>query len=453
MNRFASRWLPAWRFSFLLWIIGVVGCGPAPPRREFSIPVATQPTSVNSLVEPFWWGVSVASYQTEEPPAAAGFTTDWDLLSRAGKCAGRDGRVASYSHFPRDLAALKSLGVTHYRFSIEWARVEPRPGQFDEAAIEHYVEMARLLRENGITPVVCLWHFSLPDWLCDFQNPERHGWLNPGAGEAWAGYVRKVVPRLAPYVQLYAPQNEPNAYALGVCFGAFPPGRLMSAAYFDRIILAEAEAFKTAAGIIRSADPDAKIVSVQNIIHWERDPGDLFGQTYSKALEYNHGHLDAIAGTIDYLGFNYYQREVASIAAPLAQASRARAASGGEEVSDSGWLIDPDGLEAEIVDLSRRYGKPLVITENGVDDHGDRKRQLFLIRHLLAVRHARQAGYDVRGYFHWTLMDDYEWMTGYEPRMGLYSVAPGTKALVAKDSAGLYRSLIAANFVDAERGR
>src|SRR5262249_34113502 len=135
--------------------------------------------------------------------------------------------------------------------------------------------------------------------------------------------------------------------------------------------------------------------------------------------------------------------ELATPLAALAQAVRS-----GDDVSDLGWLIDPTGLEFEIFELSQRYDKPMVITENGVADQTDAKRQQYLLAHLLAIRHAREAGYDVRGYFHWTLADDFEWTAGYGPKYGLYTVDSATKALVPKPSADFYRFLIASRLME-----
>ncbi|QDV91991.1 Bifunctional beta-D-glucosidase/beta-D-fucosidase [Phycisphaerae bacterium RAS2] len=403
-----------------------------PISQKYDIPPAPKPAATERAAEPqpFWWGVSTSPYQIEGPPLVGGeasrsFKTDWDLLHEMGKLdATRDRRIDSFECFERDLAALKFLGVTHYRFGIEWARVEPAPGAFDEAAIKHYVMMARRLREEGITPVVCLWHFSLPDWLCNMvEDPDAHGWFHPDAPAAWERYVSRMAKALAPHVEWFAPQNEPNIYALAVSIGIFPPGKSLGKPYYEKLTQREAELFIRAAEIIRAERPGAKIVSVQNIIHWERDAFDLFGIWYDIALWHNYEHLDRVAATVDYIGFNYYQREVASPLALWAQSMRK-----GEHVSDLGWIIDPRGLEEEIVELARRYKKPMVIMENGIADAGDEKRQLYLLQHVQAVRRVREAGYDLRGYFHWSLMDNYEWTHGYQQKFGLFSVMPENSA-------------------------
>ncbi|MBI5764716.1 MAG: family 1 glycosylhydrolase [Planctomycetes bacterium] len=427
---------------FVLVLVSSPACSP----NSLNSTGYVLPHAANRPVNPppFWWGISTSSYQIEESAADGGrtFATDWDLFKQTAGGVARDDRVASFKNTERDLTALKNLGVTHYRFSIEWARVEPSPGVFDNDAIEHYAALARRLREEGIEPVLCLWHFTFPDWLCDFDHLSRHGWLHPQASIAWGEYVTTMCARLAPYVQIFAPQNEPNAYALGMLVGHFPPGRPSGEALYDELNQAEVQAFLQAASIIRACRSDATIISVQNIVHWRRDSFDLIG-FYEKSLEYNYRHLDGIAGAIDYVGFNYYSGEIASPLSLYQMENRA-----GPGVTDMGWYIDPEGLEIEIVELSRRYRLPLIITENGIAARDDEKRQAYLKSHLRAVRRTLDAGYDVRGYFHWTLMDCFEWTSGYGPQFGLHTVDTQANVLVPKASAQLYRSLIAGRVMD-----
>jgi beta-glucosidase len=446
-----------WTYSVLLMLLA--GCGPA-PIREFQIPPAASVNAATRPAEriPFWWGVSTSAFQFEEPPDAASVNpppaaspqplpqTDWDIFCKSGKGKGpRDDRISSYSNCDRDIRALKALGVTHYRFSVEWARVEPKPGQFDEHAIAHYVEFAKHLRAENITPIVCLWHFSLPDWLCDFKNPATHGWFHPDAVTAWERYVRRMARELSPYVQYMAPQNEPNLYALAVSLGVFPPGKTMNREFYSRLIDREIDLFNRAAAIMREENKDARIISIQDILYWERDPLDLLGIYYDLSQKFNYAHLDGIAANIDYLGFNYYQREIAS---PLALANQKHRR--GPDVSDLGWFIDPQGLEIEIVELSRRYRKPLIITENGIATEDDYKRQIYLFQHLLAIRRTLDAGYDVRGYFHWSLADGFEWSNGYGPRFGLFELSSDKKTLMPRQSARLYHFFIENKFMETD---
>ena len=432
--------------SALIRVLGVcaiwtldTGC-----QARYRVPPAPVAIAISQPAKqpPFWWGISTAPFQIEEPDPGRVWATDWDLWGDRGCLkTPRDQRVASLKHMERDVAALKALGVTHYRFGIEWARVEPAPGKFNEQAIARYVEYCNRMTAAGITPIVCLWHYTFPGWLANFEDPENHGWLHPDAATAWERYVRKVVPMLPQGVTVFAPQNEPNAYALMTAYGEFPPGKRTSVAYYDKLIEKEIETFKLAARVVRELRPDAKIMSIQNVIDWEQDPLDPFAFWFNKAIDYNHRHLDGVKDDIDLLGFNYYAREVAAPLVFYLQSLRF-----GPNVSDLGWYIDPDGLSRVSVGLASRYHKPMVITENGIADKTDRKRPDFLFRHLLAVRQAVDAGYDIRGYFHWSLLNTYEWMMCYEPVYGLYAVNDD-KSLTPKKSAALYSYYIQHDFM------
>ncbi|MEO8206139.1 MAG: family 1 glycosylhydrolase [Chthoniobacterales bacterium] len=179
--------------------LGKIGKGPQPR------PVKPKP----NLSEKFAWGISTASYQYEDPAVKPGdkdyFQTDWDISIAQGKAPPKGNALYSWTHFDKDLEALKKIGVTHYRFSIEWARVEPQPGVYNEAAIRRYAEMARKLKAAGIEPVVCLWHFTFPSWLYDKKHPAGPTgfirWLAPigmRMSTAWCALplpIRNTMPR------------------------------------------------------------------------------------------------------------------------------------------------------------------------------------------------------------------------------------------------------------------
>ncbi len=386
----------------------------------------------------FWWGVATSAYQVEDfgPGDVGEYQTDWDVHYQRGKLEHARGHGCwSYSQVERDLNALEALGVTHYRFSLEWARIEPAPGEYNEAALQHYVDLTKALRARGITPVLTIWHFTFPSWLYD-ADVDRHGWLHPMAAERWQAFLDYVVPRLTPHVQTFAPLNEPNAYALACLVNQFPPGGRLSYRRYLKTMDAEVARFIDAARVIRQYRPDARIISVQNIIDWQRAPLDLFDFWYRKGQEYNFYHLDQVADHCDWIGFNFYFAETASPLALLMQQQR-----DGDDVSDLGWKIAPGGFERRITELYQRYRKPLVITENGLADADDDQRARFLVEHITALQRAMAAGADVRGYFHWSLMDNYEWAHGYTMKFGLYEVDQATKALKPRASARVFKML------------
>jgi len=391
----------------------------------------------------FAWGISTSSWQYENravaPDGTLPFRTDWDILMEQGKAPERGNTVVmSWSEFDQDVAALKKIGVSHYRFSLEWARIEPEPGRYDEAAIDRYVEMARRLRAAGIEPVACLWHFTFPAWLYDEKKPKNSNWLHPDMDERWQAYVQKVVPRLKRHVRYFAPQNEPNGQlATAYLNGLWPPAMTAALGTYARALRASARQFRQAAAIIKRERPDAIVMSVQALPWWSNGFLDPTRAAYNGMMRMNFDHLDKIWDVCDIIGFNYYYSQKAGpIAALTANTHR------GKNFTMMGWDIDPAALYKQIRLVSRRYGKPMMITENGIATLDDKKRIRYLHDHIAAIQQARNDGYDVRGYFVWSLLDNYEWHGGYTDTFGLATMDRKTYARQLKPSAFAYRDTI-----------
>ncbi|MEO6845685.1 MAG: family 1 glycosylhydrolase, partial [Chthoniobacterales bacterium] len=210
----------------------------------------------------FAWGISTSSYQYENPDVSPGekkyFSTDWDILVKKGSAPKKGNAVYTWTEFEKDLAALEKIGVTHYRFSIEWARIEPRPGVYDQKVIDKYVRMTKALKEAGIEPVVCLWHFTFPDWLYDTKHPANSNWLHPDYPARWQAFVKKMVYAFGPAVRYYAPQNEPNGQiTTAYLVGQWPPGEIMNLGNYKKAIISSADQFRAAAHIIKAYNPNA----------------------------------------------------------------------------------------------------------------------------------------------------------------------------------------------------
>jgi beta-glucosidase len=392
--------------------------------------------------EKFAWGISTASYQYEDPAVKPGeadwFSTDWDVLVAEGKAPPRGNALYSWSDFDKDIAALRKIRPTHYRFSIEWARVEPRPGVYNEAAIRGYVAMARKLRAIGVEPVVCLWHFTFPGWLYDHKNPGNSNWLHPLARERWKAYVTKMVTALAPYATYYAPQNEPNGQiTTAYLVGQWPPAMTLAVGHYWKAIDASTGMFRDCAAIVRKIKPSAKILSVEALPWWQRAPLDPGGLIYNTMIHGNTDHLDRVYDVCDILGINYYYSQrpgpISLIFGPSVR---------GRNFTMMGWDINPAGLYDEIARVAKRYGKPMMITENGIATPNDSKREWYMQNHLAAIGRAIRDGYDVRGYFTWSLADNYEWHWGYKATFGLSHMDPATKDRVLKPSASKFAGMI-----------
>lgn len=393
---------------------------------------------------PFWWGVSTSGYQTEDKGVPSGdpryFKTDWDLYIERGGAPERGEATFSYSQFDKDLALLKQIGVNHYRFGIEWARVEPRPGVYDEAAIRHYVAVAQRVRAAGIEPVACLWHFTFPEWLTDFKKRSHSHWLHPLADEHWRAYVTKVVAALKPHVRIYAPQNEPNGMLpLSFLADHWPPSQLLNTFAYKRAMRACVAQFREAAAIIRQQRPDALVMNVQALPYWKRSYlWDPTAMVYNAMRRVCFDHLDAVQDVCDLIGVNYYYSQNATFA-DFFYAGRGEKAA---NYTQMGWVIDPESFYNLLMDVRRRYWKPIVITENGIGTLNEQKKIKYLRDHIQQMRRAMADGADVRGYFAWTLVDNYEWHEGYRANFGLAIMDPRTGDRTLQPSGLFYRNLI-----------
>ncbi len=437
------------------WILGVTaavflsGCVTPPPAPRLPRNAPTKKVETG----PFWWGVATSPFQNEDRGEVPGspnyFQTDWDLFAEAGRVPPKGDEAAwSWTHFDRDVEALKKIGVNHYRFGIEWARVEPQPGRYNEAAIRRYVEMARKLKAAGIEPIVTLWHFTFPSWMVYPKRSSRSRWMHPLYRERWPAYVEKVTKAMAPYVRTFAPQNEPNGdLALGYISATWPPGHLLNFTGHAAALNESVWGFRKAAEIVRKHRKDALILSIAALPYWERALLDPTGAYYNLMQRINFTHLDRTFDVCDLIGFNYYYTEYPDFTALLALKARR-----GRNYSLLGWIVQPRSLYKQIKNVGKRYGKPVVITENGIATTKDIRRVRYLFNHMLEVKEAMQEGADVRGYFVWTLVDNYEWHHGYKAPFGMAKLDRKTKQRLLRPSALFYRGIIdsstASNIMD-----
>jgi beta-glucosidase len=388
----------------------------------------------------FAWGVSTSSYQYEDPDLKPSdeFSTDWDVLIAQGAAPKKGNAVYSWSDWDKDFATIKKLGLTHYRFSVEWGRIEPQPGVYDEAVLARYVSWAKKLKAAGVEPVVCLWHFTFPDWLYDKKHKAKSNWLHPQFSGRWKAFTKKVVDAMGPTVRYYAPQNEPNGQITTAYIGGmWPPAQILNFDNYNRAITASAQAFRDAATIIKQENPKALVLSVEALPWWRKAPLGLWGWFYNFMEHNNFDHLDKVYDVCDVIGFNYYYSQTAGPVSMLLIGSHH-----GPDYTSMGWDIDPEGLYKQIRTVGARYGKPMMITENGIATTDDKQRIQYIQWHLYSIARAKADGSDVRGYFHWSLADNYEWHFGYTAKFGLSTMDPKTKDRKLKPSALYYRDII-----------
>ncbi|HVG60913.1 MAG TPA: glycoside hydrolase family 1 protein [Hyalangium sp.] len=399
----------------------------------------------------FMLGTSTAAHQVE-----GGNENDWAVWERGQWPDGRphikDGTVSgaatdSWNRFDEDMRLMEKLGANAYRFSVEWSRLQPTPDSWNTEAMARYQSWARALRQRGITPLVTLYHFTLPTWIM-----EAGGWENPATQEAFEAYVARVAEELGGEVDWWCTINEPNVYAvLGYLDGEWPPGKKDTKAM--ALVLSQLmEAHARAARQLRSKDTvdvdgDGQATRI-GLAHHVRVFQPASGSTVDTAVAgltdtfFNESVPEAIRtgrirlsvpgqvsidrevadlkGSIDYLGINYYTRDY--VRQYLGEPALSRQyVPRGREKNDLGWELFPEGLYLFLTRYAE-LGLPLIVTENGMADHTGERRPYFLQSHLYAVEQARAQGADVRGYFHWSLLDNFEWAEGYEPKFGLFSV-------------------------------
>ncbi|HKS47718.1 MAG TPA: GH1 family beta-glucosidase [Amycolatopsis sp.] len=457
-----------------------------------------QPKAGLKFPDGFVWGASTAAFQIEGATRVDGRTDCiWDAFGRRpGAIAGGDtGEPAAdhYHRFAEDVGLVRQLGLGAYRFSIAWSRVRPGGGGLNPPGLDFYDRLVDELLANGITPWATLYHFDLPQAL-----EERGGWKNRDTAYRFAGFAESAAERLGDRVPFWSTLNEPWCSAfLGYASGVHAPGRQepeAAAAAAHHLLLAHglglAEIRRYAptaqAGItlnpypVHPVDPDSpedrdaarRIDNLQNRLFFDpvllgRYPEDLLDDLapFGFADLVCDGDLELISAPIDQLGINYYRgyRVTGRPAVPAVPAGLEWIGSSDvgfvpdptRSLTHSGWQVEPDGLTETLVQIDRTYpAVSLYVTENGAaypDSLGedgeiaDADRVAFLADHLRAAHAAIEQGADLRGYFYWSLLDNFEWAEGYGKRFGLVHVDYQTQRRTPKQSARFYSEVVARN--------
>jgi beta-glucosidase len=438
-----------------------------------------------SLPSDFIWGVSTSSYQIEGAVTADGRGPSiWDTFSRQpGRIANGDtGDVACdhYHRFVEDIALMRRLGVQAYRFSVAWPRLLPQGyGPPNEAGLAFYDRLIDGLLEAAIQPWLCLYHWDLPQALQD-----RGGWETRDVAQWYGDYAGLVARRYGDRVRRFATFNEPSVFTLfGYGFAWHPPG-LTDRSALHRAIHHVNLAHGAGVDAIRAVVPRAEIAAIHNVqpsrpvgttaedaaaarlldAYWNRafpEP-QLLGRypaelAPSMEAVIEPGDLERICRPVDWFGVNHYSPIYARAddKAPLGFAW----ADAPPEARRSpiGWQLDPVAFRDALIDIHRRYRLPIYVTENGAgaveapNEAGeilDRERIEYLKSYGEALREAVAAGADVRGYFVWSLLDNFEWGAGYANRFGLVYVDFATQRRIPKASAHWYARMIHAQAME-----
>ncbi|HLZ23266.1 MAG TPA: family 1 glycosylhydrolase [Ktedonobacterales bacterium] len=432
----------------------------------------SSPASMLSFPEGFRWGVATASHQYEGDNT----NNNWYAWERAGRIVSGDscGLAADWwAHAERDFDFAAQLDLNALRLSLEWSRIEPRPGEWDAQALARYRTMLQGLRERGIEPLVTLHHFTNPLWF-----EERGAFLASSCVELFARYVAHVVEALGDLCDFWCTINEPNIYAFtGYQLGVWPPGRKGATLDAIRVQGNMARAHAAAYATIHSRQPAARVGWAQNYNVFDaanprsgRDRllagimdaafNDIFPRAVltGKAVfpfSLAAGNLSAVRGTCDFVGINIYYRDLVTFdpRRPLEMFSRRSSAPGTPHGDTGAELVTGEVYPQGIARIARRvsaFGKPIYVTENGVADAHDRLRPWLLATATHAMHEAIADGIDLRGYYHWSLVDNFEWAEGWTLRFGLAALDIETQERTPRPSAALYGAIARANGLSAE---
>lgn len=412
----------------------------------------------------FLWGVSTSSHQFE----GANTRNQWHDWERAGQARGGFSGAACdwWRHAERDLDLCCELGLNALRISLEWSRLEPAYMRWNAEAAARYRQIITQAQARGMRVFVTLHHFTHPRWL-----EARGAFLSPEAPALFARYAQQAAETLGDLVTDWLTFNEPNVYAaFAYLFHEFPPGRSndWSAALtaFSQMMRAHALAYRALHAVQPAAHVgmainyavfapardtllDRQLTAVYDALFNRGALSFLRGEPLPLPFDLMTADVSECVGQIDFIGLNVYNR--LHVRASVGEAST---------LLDTGGLFVPPAVPQGDRGARAPYGEayppvvsaaiqtyaalecPMYITENGVPDRDDRLRPWLLVNSLCELRRMWQQGYDVRGYFHWSLVDNYEWSEGWHLRFGLYALEETTQQRTARPSAALYRKII-----------
>ncbi len=414
----------------------------------------------------FLWGTATAAHQVE----GNNTNNQWWLWEQNGHTKGMSGLAADWwgGRWKEDLDRAAEGGQNAHRFSVEWSRIQPTPDTWNEDALERYRNLLRGMRERGLTAMVTLHHFTDPLWFYEMDS-----WENDGSPALFEKFVRKTVEALKEYCTLWCTINEPNIYALsGYVTGNFPTKRRglnVATQVMANMLRGHARAYRA----IHEIQPESRVGYAHHhrpmVAKRNWNPLDQL----MRNIRYNGANMafpSALStgvmrmpvakiqipeakGTQDYLGLNYYSVDTVS----FHPGKRNEYFTHSEyptdaDMSDTNFLANiPEGLFETIKWAVRTYPNlPILITENGVEDSDDHLRPRYLAQHVHQVWRAVNFNWPVKGYFHWTLVDNFEWERGWTQRFGLWGLDEQTQKRTKRPSANLYAEICKENGLTSE---
>lgn len=399
--------------------------------------------SGTSFPDKFLWGCATAAYQVE----GNNTNTDLWIMEHLPQSIFKEpsGDACDHYHlYAQDIALLADLGFNTYRFSIEWARIEPEEGFFSNAELDHYRRMLAACHERRLTPLLTYYHFSLPRWFAI-----KGGWTNPQAPDLYARYCERVTKHLGDLVGYASTMNEPDipqllnwlnlpgapggkSIAEMMQMGLANARKQLNAPEFSGLFLGDGN--KTRDGLlaahakgkdaIKSARPDLPVGF--NLAMTDDQPAPSDSHLDEKRADVYGPWLEA-ARHCDYLGVQTYSRSIVG--------KKDLPVAAGAELTQVGWEFYPQCVEHVVRYAAKETGVPIFVTENGIATEDDTRRVEYYRQALTGLKHAIDDGVDMRGYVAWSLIDNFEWMSGFTPKFGLVAVDLKTQQRTIKPSA------------------
>ena len=335
-----------------------------------------------------------------------------------------------YNRYEEDFDIAKSLGHNAHRFSIEWSRIEPEEGKFNEKEIEHYRDVIRALRARNLEPFVTIWHWTMPVWFARKGGFEKNGNI-----KYFVRFCEYATKEFKDDVTFWITLNEPEIYTTSSYLkGVWPPQKKNLISYLlviKNLIKVHRESYR----IIKKIEPSAQIGIAKNNIYFEAYQNKINNWILKKFIDWwwNFYFLNRIKNCQDFIGLNhYFHNRIKNL--KFGQNEN-------KKVSDMGWELHPEAIYYVLKDL-KKYNKPVYITENGLADTKDENREWFIKESLKNIHKSISEGVDVRGYFYWSLLDNFEWDKGFWPRFGLVEIDYKTLKRKPRPSSKIYGEIV-----------
>ena len=386
----------------------------------------------------FLWGVAYSSHQVE-----GNNKNDWSQWEDQGKTKEKSGLACdSWNRYPEDHKLAQDLGCDGFRMSLEWSRIEPSEGEFSQEALSHYKKVLQDIKKKGMKRIVTLWHFSLPQWFS-----EKYGWHKKESIEIFVQYCQKVMNELGGEIDIFITMNEPTlSLNKGYLAGVFPPGEINPLNFFrarKNMIEAHRECYQ----IVKKINFEVPVGITQ---FCNTFGAKIFFKPLSFLIKkfqtfYNWGFIESGLEYHDFVGVDYYATFLFTIKFPFLERKTTE-----NRWTDIKWGIYSQGIYDICLDAHKKFKKPIYIFENGLADAEDKYRSDFIKEHLAQLKKVIQAGADIKGYFHWSLLDNFEWNLGYDPKFGLCEVNRKTMKRTPRKSYFEYQKIVKNNGVSSE---